>query len=165
VGQACPNNKKEMAMVQRGVTVLGCLACLVFTSVQAADDLPPILVPDGFTTTVFHPGLGPARHMAVRDNGDVYVSRSQRRSMPQFNIEASNGAIIALRDTNGDGTADVVEPFGPIDVSTGLRIRDNWLYYSSNVAVYRIPDAAVARHQDLCLRQRRQPLRERRGAV
>lgn len=112
---------------------------LLVSSLDAADEpLPPIQVPSGFSATMFHPGLGPARHMAVRDNGDVYVVRSFRMSRPQLRMEAANGALIALRDTNGDGVADVVEAFGPIDVTTEVRIHDGWLYYSSDVAVYRI---------------------------
>ena len=31
-------------------------------------------LPDGFQATVFHKGLGKIRHIAVRDNGDVYVA-------------------------------------------------------------------------------------------
>jgi hypothetical protein len=31
-------------------------------------------VPAGFDAKVFADGVGPARHIAVRDNGDVYVA-------------------------------------------------------------------------------------------
>ena len=128
-----------MITVWRRHLLLG-FVCLLAAPLHAADDaLPPLSLPEGFSATVFHPGLGPARHMAVRENGDVYVARSQRRDLPQFNMVAANGVIIALRDTDADGEADVVEPFGPIDITTGLRIRDDWLYYSSDLAVYRLP--------------------------
>lgn len=127
-----------MDLVTRFVVIL-CLSTTLTLPLHAADDsLPPIQLPDGFAATVFHPGLGPARHMAVRDNGDVYLVRSFRMSRPQLGMQAANGALIAMRDTNGDGVADVVEPFGPIDVTTEVRIHDGWLYYSSDVAVYRI---------------------------
>jgi len=120
---------------------IGCQVLLLLIVGQAFSQevvLPPISVPAGFTTTVFHPGLGPARHLAVRDNGDVYVARSFRLNAPQFGMKAANGAIVALRDNDADGVADVVEPFGPLDITTEVRIHDGWLYYSSDVSVWRV---------------------------
>lgn len=120
--------------------LLACLAVLLMsTAGHAADDvLPPIRVPVGFTTSVFHPALGPTRHIAVRDNGDVYVARSFRLRQPMFGQEAAWGALVALRDNDGDGIADVVKPFGPSDVTTEVRIHDGWLYFSSDQVVYRL---------------------------
>ena len=59
----------------------------VFTAVLAAglltagatlaaepDDL---VLPEGFHATVFYDGSGPARHVAVRANGDVYLMTKQ----------------------------------------------------------------------------------------
>jgi glucose/arabinose dehydrogenase len=82
--------------------------------------------------------LGAARHIAVRENGDVYVARSYRLEMPMFGQQAAYGAIVALRDTNGDGTADVVAEFGPQTITTEVAIRDDWLYFGTDLAVYRI---------------------------
>ncbi|MGI9309146.1 MAG: PQQ-dependent sugar dehydrogenase [Gammaproteobacteria bacterium] len=95
-------------------------------------------LPEGFTATVFHPELGAARHMAVRDNGDVYVARSFLLDVPMFDMRASNGAIVALRDVDGDGEADIVKEFGPATITTGVEIYDGYLYFSSDLAVYRI---------------------------
>ncbi len=100
--------------------------------------LPDISVPPGFTATVFHPGLGSVRHIAVRDNGDVYVARQYLLDMKMFQQVATYGALVALRDTDGDGAADRVEPFGPTDVSTEVKIHNDYLYFSSDLAVYRI---------------------------
>lgn len=109
-----------------------------FAAVAADDSLPPITVPDGFTATVFHPGLGPTRHIAVRDNGDVYVARSFRVERRMFGQKAAWGTLLALRDADGDGTADVVESFGATDVTTEARIHDGHLYFSSDQVVYRM---------------------------
>ncbi len=111
--------------------------------VQAADskstmELPPISVPAGFKATVFHPGLGATRQIAVRDNGDVYVAREMRLGSRRFGQKAEWGAIIAMRDEDGDGVADIVEPFGPTDVGDALRIHNGYLYYSSDQVVYRM---------------------------
>jgi len=118
-------------------------ACLAFfylvPAAQAADEvLPPIRVPAGFDVTVFHHALGPTRHIAVRDNGDVYVARSFRLHQPMFGQQAAWGALVALRDNDGDGVADVVQPFGPTDITTEVRIHGDWLYFSSDQAVYRL---------------------------
>jgi glucose/arabinose dehydrogenase len=124
----------------RSVRLLCAMLGLLVQPVGAQEpDATVISLPKGFQATVFHPGLGPARHMAVRDNGDLYVARSFRLNAPQFGMQAANGAIVAMRDNNGDGVADVVEPFGPIDITTEVRIHDGWLYYSSDVSVWRIP--------------------------
>ena len=84
-----------------------------------------ITVPAGFQISVFHEGVGErARHIAVRDNGDLFVARL-------------DGTLIALRDTNGDGVADEKrERAAPI--STDVEIRDGWLYISDRVSVSRI---------------------------
>ena len=56
---------------------------------------------------VFHDGIGQrARHLVVRDNGDVFVARR-------------DGALFALRDTDGDGQADLTEERA-LPISTGL---------------------------------------------
>lgn len=96
------------------------------------------LLPEGFEATVFHSGLGPTRHIAVRANGDVYVAREYRLDAPMFGQEAGYGALLALRDTDGDGTADVVREFGPRTVSTEVVIHDGWLYFGTEIAVYRV---------------------------
>jgi glucose/arabinose dehydrogenase len=101
-------------------------------------DLPPISVPPGFRVTVFHPGLGATRHIAVRDNGDVYVARSFRVERKMFGQEAAWGAIVAMRDEDGNGTADVVTPFGPTDITGEVRIHDGHLYFSSDQVIYRM---------------------------
>ena len=53
-------------------------------------------MPEGFTATIFHPGLGATRHIAVRDNGDVYIAREFRIERKMFGQEAAWGALIAM---------------------------------------------------------------------
>jgi glucose/arabinose dehydrogenase/mono/diheme cytochrome c family protein len=47
------------------------------------------------------------------------------------------GLIWALRDTNGDGRADLIKEFGPGDGGTHIMFHDGWLYHSSRTTVYR----------------------------
>ena len=77
---------------------------------------------DGFSAVVVHEGQGTGRHLTVAANGDVYL--------------AGGNGLSALRDTNGDGKADVVTPFGDVK-GTEVRIFRNWLYVSDDVGVYR----------------------------
>jgi glucose/arabinose dehydrogenase len=81
-----------------------------------------LMLPAGFTAVVVHEGQGTARHLAVAANGDMYV--------------AGRNGLSALRDTNGDGKADVVTPFGDVK-GTGVQLFGNWLYVSDDVGVYR----------------------------
>jgi len=112
--------------------------CAVSPATVITESQPAITVPNGFAATVFHPGLGATRHIAVRDNGDVYVARSFRVERKMFGQEAAWGAIVAMRDEDGDGVADIVEPFGPTDITGEVRIHDDYLYFSSDQVVYRM---------------------------
>jgi glucose/arabinose dehydrogenase len=95
-----------------------------------------ISLPEGFSATVFADGLEAPRHIAVRANGDVYVTLRNTRQL--IDPDASTGGLAALRDTDGDGSADVIERFGRGDTHTGMAIYDNHIYYSSATAVYAI---------------------------
>lgn len=82
-----------------------------------------INLPAGFRAIVVADDLGRGRNLAVSPDGDVY-------------LKLLNGGIVALRDTTGDGRADVRETFGG-GGGTGIAIRDGWLYHSTNSAVLR----------------------------
>ena len=64
------------------------------------------------------------RGLAVAPNGDVYG-------------KGKFGLIWAMRDTNGDGRADVIQEFGPGDGGTHIIFHDGYLYHSSRTTVYR----------------------------
>jgi glucose/arabinose dehydrogenase len=95
-----------------------------------------ISLPRGFAATVFADDLGAARHLAVRENGDVFVTT--RNTVQLIDPDSSTGGLIALRDTDGDGDADEIARFGRGDTSTGMAIRGDYLYYSSARTVYAI---------------------------
>ncbi len=100
--------------------LVGAAASLTLGVANAAEgelELQP-----GFEAVVVHEGLGTARHIAVAANGDVYL--------------AGRNGLTAMRDTNGDGKADVVTPFGDVK-GTEVRIFKGALYASDDVAVYR----------------------------
>ena len=57
-------------------------------------------LPEGFHAVVVASHIGAARHVVVRDNGDLYIA---------LNAVHNGGSIAALRDTSGDGVADVIQ--------------------------------------------------------
>jgi len=97
-----------------------------------------ITLADGFCGVLFAEGLGRARHIAVSDNGDVYVAtQAPRRRRDQTDAPPPPPPLRALRDTDGDGKADVIEDFGDQRGGTGMGIYDGYLYFSTPSAVLR----------------------------
>ena len=84
-------------------------------------------LPEGFKAVVVADSVGKARHLAINSKGDIYIKLGALKD---------GKGIIYLRDTNGDGKADEQTAFGDYE-GTGMYIRDNYLYASSNEAVYR----------------------------
>jgi glucose/arabinose dehydrogenase len=93
-------------------------------------------LPDGFCATLFAEGVNGARHLVVAPNGDVFVNTQSRGE--------AGGGIVALRDTDRDGKADVKEHFGS-GVGTGIALEGNNLYATSGNSIvrYRIASGSL----------------------
>src|ERR1700720_12317 len=115
-------------------------ACVLAGSAHAQNRLPSgmrppgcsagLQLPEGFCATVFADSASGARHIVVAPNGDVFVNTDPsraRRAAPGAPTAASSGGILALRDTNGDGKADVQQRFG-VAGGTGIALAGNLLY-------------------------------------
>lgn len=93
-----------------------------------------LTTPAGFETLVVADSTGLARHITVNSNGDIYVKL-------RYFGKGQQGGTVALRDTNGDGKADIIKNFGNYpdqsSLANGITIRNNYLYYSSSLVVYR----------------------------
>jgi glucose/arabinose dehydrogenase len=91
-----------------------------------------LILPGGFEAVVVVDSIGGARHIAVNDNGDIYVKL--RASYP-------DGSNVALRDEDNDGKADIIKKFSvytdSFNYGTAMRINKGYLYYSSTNKVYR----------------------------
>lgn len=72
-----------------------------------------LALPEGFTATIFAVVEGVARHLAVRENGDVYVRL--RRSEDGM-------STVGLRDQDGDGRADLIWPYTYYDQRRNARM-------------------------------------------
>ena len=91
-----------------------------------------LVLPVGFEALSVIDSLGKARHLAVRSNGDIYVKL--RYSQP-------GGENVAMRDTDGDGKADIVKHWGQYEIKgtygNAMRIHKNHLYLSTAGQVFR----------------------------
>ncbi len=86
-------------------------------------------LPAGFAAYKVVNELGPARHLDVAENGDIYVALN--------NMSKGSGAV-ALRDTTGDGRADIVSYFGSVS-GTGIMVHKGFLYFGADTAIVRYP--------------------------
>lgn len=108
----------------------GVLAC--------AEDNGGITLPAGFCATVFADEVGRARQIAVTPSGDVFVAIGPARD------GSDDGSVIALRDADRDGTAELVETaveFGGNSVAW----QDGQLYVGANERIVRfaLPDGVL----------------------
>src|SRR6267142_2420644 len=93
----------------------------------------PVCAPDnagltlqpGFCALLVAESIGPARHLVVLENGDLLVA-----------IAGPRGGIRLLRDTTGDGKADIVRSFG-VGAGTGIAFAGEYLYFATNNAIVR----------------------------
>ena len=120
--------------------VAGLIAAVVALTGCATGQQPPpecdtdnggITVPDGFCALVFADELGGTRNLVVAPNGDVFVAARGSRDGPA-------AGVVALRDSNGDGRADVVERFGDIG-GTGINLFEGYLYLAPDDGIIRYP--------------------------
>jgi glucose/arabinose dehydrogenase len=100
-----------------------------------------LTLPPGFCALVVSEGIGEARHLVVAPNGDIYASLRRGPAGPparagQPPTPRGPGHLVALRDTNGDGRADVTEQFGT-NGATGLVLRNGYLYYATTTSIER----------------------------
>lgn len=84
-------------------------------------------LPPGFSATVVADSLGQLRHLVINNQGDIYVKLSSLKD---------GKGIYFLSDTNHDGIIDKKTGFGDYP-GTGIKIKGNALYSSSNSGVFR----------------------------
>ena len=98
---------------------------------QCEGDNAGLTLPAGFCAQVVAEGLGRARHLAVASNGDVFVA-----------VSGNDGGVYVLRDTDGDGRADVRERLiegSASDVALREGPGQGYVYYSTTNSVVRHP--------------------------
>ncbi|HET7125158.1 MAG TPA: c-type cytochrome [Bradyrhizobium sp.] len=95
----------------------------------------------GFCATVFADNIGHARHIVVSPSGSVYVNTW---SGAYFNSDPipPGGFLVALRDTQSTGKADVVKRFGESKLEgaaggTGIALYQNAIFAEVNDRIMR----------------------------
>jgi glucose/arabinose dehydrogenase len=98
-----------------------------------------LTLPQGFCAKVVADGLGATRHLVVTPKGDIYPLLAQGGGpLAAAPTGPQPPAVIALRDTDGDGKYETQERFGPGLQGTGMALsKDNYLYVGSNTSVVR----------------------------
>ncbi|TFG51377.1 MAG: sorbosone dehydrogenase [Gemmatimonadales bacterium] len=99
----------------------------------SAASLPPascapagdLVLPEGFCAVAVADGLGRIRQLTVLSNGDAIVASG-----------GSGGRLVLLRDTDGDGRADLRRTIHD-EGGTGVQWHDGWLYFSPDSKVIR----------------------------
>jgi len=130
------------------------LAATLFLSVSgsalSAESDAGLSLPKGFKATVFADKIGHARHMAVGPDGTVYVNdwsgRYYRDGTP-----GDARFLVALKDTKGAGTADIVQRFGTTARGgsaggTGIALYNGKLYAEVNdrIEAFAVPKDGVS---------------------
>ena len=79
-----------------------------------------IKLPSGFCATIFADSIRGARQLAISPNGDVFVGMNGGQAQP--------GGVMALRDADGDGHAEVRERILTGFSSASVALFDGYLY-------------------------------------
>lgn len=94
---------------------------------KVAADNAGLTLPKGFTATIVADGYGRGRHIAVTQQGDIYIKSAK--------LYKGTG-VLRLVDLNGDGKVDTCFGFGNY-IGTGMFIKNGYLYASSDTQVFR----------------------------
>jgi len=136
--------------------VLKCLSLAAILSMSSstialsAEANAGLTLPKGFKATVFADKIGHARHMAVGTDGTVYVNDWSGR---YYKDGTSGDArfLVALKDTKGSGTADVVQRFGTTSRGgsaggTGIALYNGKLYAEVNdrIEAFAVPKDGIS---------------------
>lgn len=113
---------------------------------RCADDDGSIALPDGFCAALVADDVGHARHMTVTPSGDLFIALADGDPMMG---DETKGGVLALRDEDGDGTADRQIRFGD-GGGNGIAWRDDVLYFAQNdrVLQWELPDGDLEPRED-----------------
>lgn len=115
-----------------GLTTILCLATATRSTAQSITPAGTqtnagLVLPPGFKASIIAEVKGRPRHLVATKKGSLYVKLR--------NLVDGKG-IVQLRDTNNDGRFEIVTSFGRFP-GTGIALKDNYLYASSDTEVFR----------------------------
>ena len=97
-----------------------------------------LTLPEGFCARVVAAEVGPARHLDVASNGDVFVALRNTTGPDRSRIP---GGVVVLRDLDGDGRADKRHSWGE-NGGNEILLHGEYAYFATDDAVLRYPLAA-----------------------
>ena len=119
------------------------------TAAGCPGDNAGLTLPAGFCATVFADSIVHGRHIVVASNGDVYVALEGTRPSPEKQMsgvakQEQAASVVALRDTNRDGRADIVARMAGTG-NTGIGLANGYLYVDEGTRVVRYarPDSQL----------------------
>lgn len=89
-----------------------------------------LTLPEGFCALIVADQVGQARHLTLAPNGDVFVAIKAGQDSP--------GGVLALRDTTGDGVADLKQRFGS-GSGNDVAFHKGYLYFATPATIVRYP--------------------------
>ena len=104
-------------------------------------DIVGLSLPNGFCAVVVADSVGPARHLDVAANGDIFVAIRNTFGPERTPIP---GGVIALRDVDGDGRVDEQVRWGE-NGGNEVVLHGGYLYFATDDAVlrYLLPEGAL----------------------
>lgn len=102
-------------------------------AIACKPDNDGILLPEGFCAFLVATDIPGARHLVIAGNGDIFVSRLNRRGENPV-----RGGISVLRDTDGDFRPDSTENWG-VNGGNDVLLAPGYVYHAPNDAVLRYP--------------------------
>lgn len=108
--------------------------------VTCAGDNAGLTLPAGFCATIFGDSIGRARHVVVASNGDVYTTIEGGQ---KSDAGAGPAAFVAMRDTNHDGKADIIQRIAGKG-NTGIGLANGYLYVDEGTRIVRHARADTA---------------------
>ena len=126
---------RKQSMETKGMKAFFTVLVSIFAiGLACAEEPDGLILPANFHASVVAEGLGPVRHLAVRENGDIYVSTPVDK-------QNSGGGIIALQLGTGHNAVEV-KHFGTVEGGTAIRFYKGALYAASASAIYRFTFAS-----------------------
>jgi len=111
------------------------------TPARCTGDNAGLTLPAGICATIFADSVGRARHVVVASNGDVYVTLEATQPSPEKQMAGETqrrqpASVVALRDTTGDGRADITARIGTLG-NTGVGLYNGYLYVDEGARIVR----------------------------
>jgi len=111
---------------------------------DCAQDNGGLTLPPGFCATVFADHLGHTRHLTVGSDGTIYANTWDSEDYFPHNPAPAGGFVVALKDRDGDGVADVIERFGSTprrggQGGTGIALWHGAIYAEEGSTIVRYP--------------------------